>query len=390
LPRRSAEREGGTSDSGHRTPDSGQDPGRLGYRQLPPAAISDSARVERDGRRIVEDLLTSGNDMSTDLPFDEFVSENARTLQDLGNLYTGIEYLRFLEGEKHLVLVTEKGLFLPRVEDDERIAEAASGARVVIDTFETGGLYVGQAPGATAGGPNPGQWSQFWAFASLRTIAELTGGRSSVTEWGRTAVDRIDDSTRAGYLLGYYPARMTWDGRYRKITVKVARREVTLLYRHGYEATDQLMPFDRRAFLTFNRIMSAALYPEELRDIRLKAGARLVEARADAAATEGAEGRLLQVDVTIDAGRVSFAVEDGTHRALLDLAILVLDSDGRVKDERLQTIDLNLQDEAYARCRRDGIPYSVRLPAARGACDVKVVVYDYAADVLGSTTVRIF
>jgi VWFA-related protein len=367
-----------------------REPGRLGYRQLPPAAISDSARVERDGQRVVEDLLSSGNNMSTDLPFDEFVSENARTLQDLGNLYTGIEYLRFLEGEKHLVLVTEKGLFLPRVEDDERIAEAASGARVVIDTFETGGLYVGQAPGATAGAPNPGQWSQFFAFASLRTIAELTGGRSSVTEWGRAAVDRIDDSTRAGYLLGYYPARMTWDGRYRKIAVQVARRDVTLLYRHGYEATDQLMPFDRRAFVTFNRIMSAALYPEELRDLRLKAGARLVEARADAAATQGAEGRLLQVEVTIDAGRVSFAVEDGTHRALLDIAILVLDSDSRVKDERRQTIDLNLQDDAYARCRRDGIPYSVRLPAARGACDVKVIVYDYAADVLGSTVVRIF
>jgi hypothetical protein len=150
------------------------------------------------------------------------------------------------------------------------------------------------------------------------------------------------------------------------------------------------MPFDRRAFVTFNRIMSAALYPEELRDLRLKAGARLVEARADAAATQGAEGRLLQVEVTIDAGRVSFAVEDGTHRALLDIAILVLDSDSRVKDERRQTIDLNLQDDAYARCRRDGIPYSVRLPAARGACDVKVIVYDYAADVLGSTVVRIF
>jgi VWFA-related protein len=370
-----------TSDTGHRTPD--DEPGRLGYRHLPPGAISDSTRIARDAQLVIADLLSSGNNMMTDLPFEEFVSENARTLQDLGNLYTGIEYLRFLEGEKHLVLVTEKGLFLPRAEDDERIAEAANGARVVVDTVETGGLYIGQSPAATAGGANPGQWSQFWAFSSLRTIAELTGGRSSIAEWSRVAVDRIDDSTRAGYLLGYYPANMTWDGRYRKITVKVARRDVRLLYRHGYEASDQLVPFDRQAFLTFNRIISAALYREDVRDIRLKAGASLKQAAAGSP-------REIAVEVTIDASRVSFAVENGAHVGLLDVAIFAMDSRGRVVDDHWQKIDLNLQDAAYERCRREGIPYAVRLPAKPGVLEVKIVVYDYAADVLGSAVARIF
>jgi VWFA-related protein len=370
-----------TSDTGHRTPD--DEPGRLGYRHLPPGAISDSTRIARDAQRVIGDLLSSGNDLMTDLPFEEFVSENARTLQDLGNLYTGIEYLRFLEGEKHLVLVTEKGLFLPRAEDDERIAEAANGARVVIDTVETGGLYVGQSPAATAGGANPGQWSQFWAFSSLRTIADLTGGRSSIAEWSRVAVDRIDDSTRAGYLLGYYPANMRWDGRYRKITVKVARRDVRLLYRHGYEATDQLVPFDRQAFLTFNRIISAALYPEEVRDIRLKAGASLKQAAAGSP-------REIAVEVTIDATRMSFTVENGAHVGLLDVALFAVDSRGRVVDDRWQKIELNLQDEAYERCRREGISYAARLPAKPGVQELKIIVYDYAADILGSMVARIF
>jgi len=352
-------------------------------RQLPPSAISDSTRIEREAQQVVADLLSSGNNFQTDLPFEEFVSENSRTLQDLGNLYTGIEYLRFLEGEKHLILVTEKGLFLPRVEDDQRIAEAANSARVVIDTVETGGLYVGQSPGATAGGPNPGQWSQFWAFSSLRTIAELTGGRSSVAEWSRVAMDRIDTSTRAGYLLAYYPKNTKWDGSYRKVAVRVNRPGATVLYRHGYEASDQLVPFDRRAFLTFNRIISAAWHPTDLRDIRLKAGASLKH-------SDDGLSHEVAVDVKIDARPVSFAIENGLHVALLDIAVFALDSRGRVIEDRWQKIDLNLKDDVYEQCRRDGIPYSIRFPVKAGVLEVKVVVYDYGADVLGSSVVRVF
>ena len=346
---------------------------------------------------------------------EDFISENARTMQDLGNLYASIEYLRFLEGEKHLILVTQKGLFLPRYEDDQRIAEAATSARVVIDTIETGGLYTGQSESATRGGPNPGQWSQWWSFVALRNIAELTGGRSSITEYTRVAVDRIDASTRAGYLLGYYPKNMTWDGRYRKVTVKVARPGLTVLYRHGYDASDQLVPFDRQAFLTFTRIMSAAQYPEDIRDIGLKVRATPIRVPADAtggdtrlkpdppaqgagaapAATARAAGRAIAVDVKIDAAHISFSdgteeADAGKHLAHFDIAALAVDSHGRVTDERWQTIDLALEDAEYQRCRRDGIPYAVQLPFKGTTLEVKVIVYDYAADKLGSAVAKVF
>jgi hypothetical protein len=176
---------------------------------------------------------------------------------------------------------------------------------------------------------------------------------------------------------------MKWDGRYRKITVKVTQRDLTLLYRHGYEATDQLVPFDRQAFLTFNRIISAALYPNDVRDIRLKVGASLKPA-------EAGTGREIVVDVKIDAARMSFKTENGLHVGALDIAIFVVDSHGRVIDERWQKIDLNLKDEVYERCRREGIPYLLRVPAKPRVREVKVIVYDYAADIIGSAVARVF
>lgn len=382
--------------AGRATPD-------LPSRTLPPASITDSRRIERESQEITADLLSSGNSLMTDLPFDEFVEENARTLQDVGNVYAGIEYLRFLEGEKHLLLMTEKGLFLPREEDDRRIAEAASTARVVIDPVETGGLYVGMSTSAIQGGPNPGQWSQFWAFTSLRTIAQLTGGQASITEYTRPALDRIDGTTRAGYLLGYYPKNMKWDGRYRKVTVTVAWPGLTLLYRHGYEASDQLVPFDRQAFLTFNRIISAALYPEAVRDIGLKVKARyVVRSPGSEVRSPGADADLsrrshqaeaereIAVEVTIAAARVSFRDDESKHVAHLDIAVMGTDSRGRTTDDRWQTIDLALGDADYERCWRDGIPYSVRLPFRPATRGVKVIVYDYAGDLLGSAVARVF
>ena len=160
--------------------------------------------------------------MFADLPLEEFISATAQTLQDLGNLYAAIAYLRNFEGEKHIVFFTERGLTMPRLEEDEVLASAANDARVAIDTVQTGGI-LGQAG---AGMPD-GRWNQTFAFRTLRAIAEMTGGVSSIAESGATAMARIDAVTRWGYLLGYYPTNPKWDGNYRKLEVKVieARRD---------------------------------------------------------------------------------------------------------------------------------------------------------------------
>ena len=67
-------------------------------------------------------------------------------MQDMGNLYTGIEYLRYLEGEKHILFVTEQGFYTPRLEADASLAARANHARVVIDTIQTGGIDGGLLP----------------------------------------------------------------------------------------------------------------------------------------------------------------------------------------------------------------------------------------------------
>ena len=78
-------------------------------------------------------------------------------------------------------------------------------------------------------------------------------------------MDRIDQASRFGYLLGYYPSR-NLDGKYRRIAVQVNRPGATVLYRHGYFATADVTPFNRQRIMTFGRVASAAGFPEPVHD----------------------------------------------------------------------------------------------------------------------------
>lgn len=356
-------------------------PGALGSRQVVSNEPADAGSLRKDARTAADQRLQAmvleeqaklgatptlhteleqvQNQQFSDLPFDEFVAANAGTMQDLGKIYSGIEYLRHFDGEKHLVYISERGLMFLRTDDVDRLSRAANDARVVIDNIQTGGVLGG-----------------FRAY-DLRFLSTSTGGQASISEYSRKGFDRVDGMTRAGYLLGYYPLKPIGDGRYREIRVKVNRRGVTAFFRHGYYAVPAPPPFERRAFLTDSRVMSAALYGGTLADIAVKAEVTEVN-------SERGPGKDVIVRATIDASRVLFAPSEDKQRGFLDVVVFFANTRKVVLGEKWQQIDLNLSEASYARVLKEGIPYTVRVPKQPGVRVVKIIVYDYQADLLGS------
>ena len=347
--------------------------------------------AERD--RTIGDAFDVAAGELVGLPLDAFVSASVQAMQDMGNLYTGIEYLRYLEGEKHILFVTEQGFYTPRLEPDASLAARANNARVVIDTIQTGGIDGGPSPMDTrsAFDVRPTQMSPpvvSPAYAAmdmsriqvLQSMSNLTGGLSAAREYAQPAVDRIDTATRFGYLLGYQPQNTRIDKRYRRITVRVNRPGLTVLFRHGYYAEDAPLPIDRRTFVTSQRISAAGQYGSPIPDIRvtLTPTVRKVEGLTEVSAS-----------LNIDASRVAFTSAEGRHVADLDLVIYVADDNERILKESRHKIDLKLKDENYQRYLREGIPFEVAMRAARPPKYVKVIVYDYAADLLGSAIVKL-
>ncbi len=78
------------------------------------------------------------------LGFDQFAPKAAGSFQDLQNLYTCIEYLRYMDGEKHLLFFTGEGLLFPNgnTDYDKGVIAMANDARVTIESFHTGGQFL--------------------------------------------------------------------------------------------------------------------------------------------------------------------------------------------------------------------------------------------------------
>jgi VWFA-related protein len=183
-------------------------PGVASARRLPPGTPTDARQQADDVRRGAEALQRaevlanrlpgSGVDTTFDLAnadlvggsFDEFANATVEAGQGLSSIYTAITYLRHLNGEKHIIFMNERGLFLPRAENDGSVAALASDARVVIDTIQTGGVLsmnpLGRPCPVCPTQVMPDRLArmsnnQVFAEQAVRNIAALTGGLASIT-----------------------------------------------------------------------------------------------------------------------------------------------------------------------------------------------------------------
>jgi VWFA-related protein len=333
-------------------------------------AQEEDARKALGGGSVYSTMDELDSKLFADMPLDEFMSVTSDTLEDLTNLAAGIEFLRHLDGEKHLLFVTEHGVQLTRTDQEEHLAAMANDARVAIDTFQTGGLE------PQVGGVPTSHLDETMAFGTLRRFASDTGGVSSIADPGRP-LDRLDAATRSGYLLGYYPSNGNLDGQYREITVKVNRPDTTVLFRHGYYARADIGSFDRRGFITNQRILAAARADRSVDDIRVK---------GDATYVRGADGRnSVRVLIKVNPARLALPVVNGLHAGQIDVALFAFDAYGKTVAADIQRIDVNVGEDVYQKIVKDGVPYDRTMPVPSGPKIVRVVIYDFHADLLGST-----
>jgi hypothetical protein len=313
-------------------------------------------------------LSDTGAAMNIDMPLDEFVEVNSQSMQDLATLYTGISYLRHVTGEKHVLFVTQNGTMLPRGEDDRGIAATAADARVTLSILHTGGLD-----------PNPNARFDF-RIPTSRTIAELTGGQFTNLQTGPAFVQRLDETSRFQYTLGYYPTNSVMDGRYRRIVVRT-RPGLRVLYRHGYYARQFLPGFDRQRMVTFSRVTAAASYGEPVGDLPITIEARTAVAQTGA--------RQVEVTVQIQPSRISLVDAEGQKKGSVDIAVFCADANQRLLGVNWDTVEFAMTPDAYQRFMQKGMTYSTRVGVTGEPRHVKVVVYDVGADLVGSAILRL-
>lgn len=131
----------------------------------------------------------------------------------------------------------------------ESVVKVAARSNVVINTIDSRGLYVQSWVDASSLGTNPRVVPtvmmatisiELEAGLTLREFAAATGGTSYQNSNDLLAgIRRAVAEGRDYYTLGYVPLNPAMDGRFRKISIEISGRKVTLRAKRGYWATEK-------------------------------------------------------------------------------------------------------------------------------------------------------
>lgn len=347
-------------------------PGLPRTRRLVGAAPAGDGMFHADRERILESLGQAASGARRGYTY------VVATRQDVEKLNAGIEYLRHVEGEKHLVFVSYEGLLGADSAALDRLARMAADARVTLSTIQTGGIFSDWTRDSRGApevllGPT---WRHRWALQDLRGMARDTGGIASIYQYASQAFERIDRATQVQYVLGYYPQNPDADGDFRRITVRVNRPGVQVLHRGGYYARTEPLAYDRRALVTNARIGAAAGYRSLIEDLPLTLSASVK--------THSRDRGEVDIELRVAPGALAFTESAGRQTAALDVALYVGDTNRRQIGELRKRVDLNLLPVNYVRVSEDGVVFSATVPFKGRARHLKAVVYEYSTDRLGT------
>jgi VWFA-related protein len=259
----------------------------------------------------------------------------------------------------------------------ERAARALNNANLAIYPVDARGLMTGSTFSAnrraihrTSGGRGFGESE----IATMQELADRTGGRAFYNTNGiADAVQRALDDARVSYVLAYYPTHGEWDGKFHKITVRVARPGIQLHYRLGYFALPLEAPkdADRKAALD-----AAALSSLDATSLGLTAYV-------------APAGRSLNIKLQVDSGTITLQPQGDRWVGNLEFLFVQIGSDGHILKGVSETLQMNLKQDKYDQVHRDGLSLNYPLEVLSGTERIRIVVRDSPSGAMGSLSIPV-
>ena len=237
---------------------------------------------------------------------------------------------------------------------------------------------------------------------SLRRIAEQTGGHYVNTNDFKQALGSAISNGSSYYTLGYVPSTKKVDGHFRAIRVNVDNAAYTLSYRRGYFAGHATKGVTE-SLQRLNAIQSSTVpgAPPSTQIAFLArvlpvtdptfAGATLPqESGGDGAANMKGPVRRYLVDLAVDPHGIRFEeMPNGRRQNELEYYVVVYDEKGKRLNYLDRGIRLELNQEQYERVMAANVVHRVAMDLPRGACSVRIVVYEPASSRIGSMEVPV-
>jgi len=214
--------------------------------------------------------------------------------------------------------------------------------------------------------------------STMNDLAEKTGGKAFYnTNNIEGAVRRSLEDGSTYYTLGYYPENKTWDGKFRRITIKVARPGVKLHYRLGYYAVEPQSYAQLDQAEKTNELAKAM-------SLDFPASTALLF-QAMVVPPSAATGNKVLVNYAVAPHGLTFDLgTDGLQHASVDCAVIVYSAKGEPVQSLSNTMIAALKPEEYQRVQQKSFPCRQTFDLAPGEYLFRLGVRDGHTGTLGT------
>jgi hypothetical protein len=312
--------------------------------------------------------------------------ERDRALRSIDGLEAVARHLAGVPGRKNLVWISsgfpfDFRAFGPPTSNSREVmsVETARAARALNDADIA--VYVVDARGLVgAFATEPSARQQTFSTLStvltpiegLRQFAQLTGGDAffNTNDIGAAITRAVEDS-RLTYVIGYYTDQDEWDGKFRKIGVKVRRDGVDVRHRAGYFA----IPPEPLAGRRTDAIMDALESPLEVTALPLSVSGERID------------GGKVTLAIQFEPGTPQLEQRGSTWHGAVDIAIAQTLPTGKQTSEADLTVPLALDAATRAQLLKDGLRLTRTIVLRDGAHDIRVVARDVNSGATGSVII---
>jgi len=297
------------------------------------------------------------------------------TIQETSSLSTGVNYLLRLLTDR----ASRAGVAINTM--DVRGLKASRGvssftdpgneAKSGLGRFDSGGATFGRAP-ELAIFDNTGL-DTLTGHQGLEALSDATGGITVVnTNNFGEGLDRVIQRT-SYYVLAYRPTE-PFDGKFRKLQIKVDRPGAKVYTRVGYVAKADA---SEKTLTKEQTIIRAAMAPLAKREVDVSGAIQyrfIPQNRA-----------VIDVNLQIDTSKLDMKqAADGKYQTSLDLVGFVINSLGKTEAGFSETLNANLSPDEYKRALISGLGYTGRVELAPGSYQLRVAVREAAMGKLGT------
>ena len=292
------------------------------------------------------------------------------------------------KGRKSLILVGQGFIYDPNLDEFKNVVQASRRGNCAIYFVDTMGL--GGMPAAMTAEFGPAIDSQDIGAAFAENLERSEGAESISADSGGFSVknsndlakglQRIADETRVYYLIGYNPINTARDGKFRKIEVKVAGKDMRVRARKGYYAAlegDSKVAKKKVEGGPDPQFQEALDSPFEMSEVPIRLTAYVFDETL-----LGKASAILHADV--DLSTFAFNEKDGRFSDTLEFLLVVAHRETGEFNRYDQKIDMNLRPETRERYRKSWFPIQRDFELLPGAYQAKIVIRDKNSTKLGT------